>query len=459
MILAISVVSPSLAFGAVANLTWTTLSSGTYQFTNIDSSEDGQKVIAVTTSTNEKVIYSSDGGSTFTNIAPTRSTGTAASFSAVAISGDGSVAYLTVDSGGPTSGSKVYKTTNFSTWAQLSVGDTGAYRTIATNTDGSVVIIGSGTTVKISSDGGSTWPTSSAYGVFGCDISSSGQKMICFGDSSTLKFSSDYGVTWASRVPSGTRYLFEDSAVISGDGSTLYAIWSDYGGALEGKSKVYKSTNDGTTWTEITANLPEAAANSNTGYRNYGVIETSNNGSVVLVGSRGKSTIGSYQSGYLYLSDDSGVSWTKQTGSGTTYWASVATNSNGSKLFGAPGLDYTIAGTIKGAGLSIIVSSSFNALTIAGNASTATYRVPIQVTANVSTAGRVTFYADGKRIGGCIQRLTSGTSPNIVATCSYSPSKRGAIRISASLDPTDPLATNSVSDSARILVSHRNSQR
>lgn len=448
-----------LAHSAVANLTWSSLSSGSYSFTDVATSDDGLKVIGVTTSGGERVMFSSDGGSSFTNIAPSRSTGSAAYFSSVAISGDGNVAYVTLESGGPSTGSKVIKTTNFSTWSQLSVGDTGFYRTVSTNSDGSRVLIGTSTVVKASADSGATWPTSSAFGVFGCDMSNAGQMMICFGDSGTFRVSTNYGVTWTARAPAGTRFLFEDSAAVSGDGNTLYAIWSDWGGGLEGKSKVYKSTNAGVNWTEITANLPEAAVNANSGYRNYAVVDTSDDGSVVLVGSRGYSTIGSYQSGHLYLSDDSGTSWTKQTGPGSTYWSSVAVNSNGSKLFGAIGLDYSVTGTLRGAGISFITGSTFNSLSLAGGVTTATYKIPIVISVNVSAAGRVTFYADGKRIGGCIQRSTSGASPNIVATCSYSPSRRDSVKLSATLDPTDPNITNATFSGSSILVSNRTTKR
>lgn len=448
-----------LSYAAVSNLTWSTLSSGTFAFTDVATSDDGIKIIGVTTSENERVMYSSNGGSTFTNIAPSRSTGSASHFSSVAISGDGNVAYLTLESGGPSSGSKVFKTTNFSTWIQLSVGDTGFYRTVSTSTDGTQVLIGTSSIVRTSADGGATWPISSAFGVFGCDMSNTGQMMICFGDSGTFRVSTNLGVSWISRAPAGTRYLFEDSAAVSGDGTTLYAIWSDWGGGLEGKSKVYKSTNAGVGWTEITANLPETSATANSGHRNYAVVETSDNGSVVLVGSRGYSTLGGYQSGHLYLSDDSGASWTKQTGPGSTYWSSVAVNSNGSKIFGAIGLNYSVSGALRGAGISFEIPSTVNSLTISGGVVIATYRVPITISASVSAAGRVTFLADGKRIGGCIHRATSGSSPNITASCSYSPTKRGAVTLSASLDPTDALITNSNSLPTRILISNRTTKR
>ena len=56
-----------LAVGAVGNLTWTSLSSGSLYFTDVATSDDGLKVIGVTTSLSERVMYSSNGGTTFTN--------------------------------------------------------------------------------------------------------------------------------------------------------------------------------------------------------------------------------------------------------------------------------------------------------------------------------------------------------------------------------------------------------
>jgi hypothetical protein len=54
----------------------------------------------------------------------------------------------------------------------------------------------------------------------------------------------------------------------------------------------------------------------------------------------------------------------------------------------------------------------------------------------VSTSSIVRFFANGKRIANCKDRLTSGTSPNNVATCSWKPTVTGAQRITATATPT-----------------------
>ena len=63
-----------------------------------------------------------------------------------------------------------------------------------------------------------------------------------------------------------------------------------------------------------------------------------------------------------------------------------------------------------------------------------TFRQAKSVTATVSVAGRVTFKANGKLIPGCSKKavIAGGT-----ASCSYTPSIRGSVTITASFDPTD----------------------
>lgn len=50
--------------------------------------------------------------------------------------------------------------------------------------------------------------------------------------------------------------------------------------------------------------------------------------------------------------------------------------------------------------------------------------------------GRVTFYANGKRIPGCISKSAIGTTP-ITVTCSWKPNFTGSVTVKAVLTPTD----------------------
>lgn len=88
-----------------------------------------------------------------------------------------------------------------------------------------------------------------------------------------------------------------------------------------------------------------------------------------------------------------------------------------------------------------VASPTFISFALTGNVSTATYRTPININANLDMASKVTFKANGIRIPGCINKSSSGTSPNIIATCSWKPNRRGQINISASAIPAAGGAT------------------
>ena len=82
------------------------------------------------------------------------------------------------------------------------------------------------------------------------------------------------------------------------------------------------------------------------------------------------------------------------------------------------------------------------------------FRVAGDIVATASAPGRVTFIVNGKRAGGCVAIPTTTNAP-YTATCSYKPSFRGAITISAELAPSDTSAyrssksANSVAQSIR----------
>lgn len=64
-------------------------------------------------------------------------------------------------------------------------------------------------------------------------------------------------------------------------------------------------------------------------------------------------------------------------------------------------------------------------LSLAGNPASATKGQAITLTANVNYAGLVTFYADGKKIAGCISMTTSAGTK----TCNWKPTVQKSVRI------------------------------
>lgn len=67
---------------------------------------------------------------------------------------------------------------------------------------------------------------------------------------------------------------------------------------------------------------------------------------------------------------------------------------------------------------------------------TPSYRTATALTATVNAPGKVTFFANRKRIPGCISRTTTGTSP-ITATCNWRPTQRGSVIVYAIFTPSD----------------------
>lgn len=96
-------------------------------------------------------------------------------------------------------------------------------------------------------------------------------------------------------------------------------------------------------------------------------------------------------------------------------------------------------------------------LSVGGSA--ATYRTTSTIEAVVGTAGKVTFYQFGKPITGCRNKSTSGSAPNIKATCSWKPSNRGTVALSAEIKPTSGSYATTKSGVFGVSVANRTSPR
>jgi len=103
------------------------------------------------------------------------------------------------------------------------------------------------------------------------------------------------------------------------------------------------------------------------------------------------------------------------------------------------------------------VPAPTSSISLSGS-STANYRQAMTISASLGVAGtdgKVTFYANGKKIPGCINRLSSALS----ASCDWSPSNRGSVAITARVIPTDPEYGASTSAAKNILVGNRSTNR
>lgn len=104
-----------------------------------------------------------------------------------------------------------------------------------------------------------------------------------------------------------------------------------------------------------------------------------------------------------------------------------------------------------------VVALAATTLSMSGTSSI-NFRQSITTSVTLGVAGsdgRVTFYANGKKIPGCINRPTSALS----ASCTWKPSRRGAVSVTALLTPTDAGYASSISAPKIILVGTRTSTR
>jgi hypothetical protein len=89
-------------------------------------------------------------------------------------------------------------------------------------------------------------------------------------------------------------------------------------------------------------------------------------------------------------------------------------------------------------------------LSLTGNATSVTFRAPVDIIATVSTSGRVTFYSLGKIIAGCRNRPTV-TSGSITSTCTWRPAVHSLVTVSATLTPSGGYTPSSSSLSVPVL--------
>ena len=114
------------------------------------------------------------------------------------------------------------------------------------------------------------------------------------------------------------------------------------------------------------------------------------------------------------------------------------------------------------------ISSSQTTITFAAGSTTATitiadgslvFRQAKLLTASASVVGKVTFRVNNKILPGCKNKSTTGSAPNIIATCSYRPSTRGSVTISVTLNPADLSYIGTVKNSDTYFVNNRSGAR
>ena len=108
---------------------------------------------------------------------------------------------------------------------------------------------------------------------------------------------------------------------------------------------------------------------------------------------------------------------------------------------------------------SLPAAAAFNSFGLGSGLNTAVYRANNQITVNLNTASKVTFFSNGKAIPGCKNISTTGISPNIVASCTWRPSAHGEMYLSITATPKNSQIAPSSTGQFKIIISKRTNNR
>lgn len=294
---------------------WTNyLEPGIRSWTGITCSSDGTKIAAVAAGA---IYTTSDTGSTWLS-----RTGTGnQSWNSIKCSADGTqVAAIGVD---PIEGDYFIFTSINSgvTFAQRSIGygNTGPrYGSKLVSVYGTNIISFTLDYIYKSLDFGLSWSllTSPVAGPVGCMSSSLDQTKLFAGiQNDYIYASTDGGSSWNPLLQSPQ--LYWNSIACSADGTKIVAIIDN--------AKVYSSTDSGASWTETILDGLSAYTDS---------MCSSANGSIAIF-KDGGIIAGNPSPGYLWISRDSGTSWSPVTSAGYRGWTGVSISADGTKIVAA----------------------------------------------------------------------------------------------------------------------------
>jgi len=103
----------------------------------------------------------------------------------------------------------------------------------------------------------------------------------------------------------------------------------------------------------------------------------------------------------------------------------------------------------------VVDTSSFNSLALAGSATTANFRTAVVITANVTVASKVTFRVNGKILPRCKNKLATGSGSSFSVTCTWRPSNRGQVALTAAATPTGAGISSTTATPVSIMVGKR----
>jgi hypothetical protein len=418
----------SIAEPAAAT-SWTNLGGGTKQWTDIATSSDGKKVVAVARGGN--ISISSNSGSTWV-------VNTAAGtklWSGVAMTPNGSTIAATADNAG---GGLWISTNGGVSWTSQAFLVGKALTSVTMTSDGVKIaaVEGSGH-VYTSTDSGANWTDNfagTAYQdrFFDVDSSANGSKLVTARYYGYVWISTDWGASWTT---SGNRDYWK-SIAISDDGSKI-VVGSETGY----NSTVDVSTDGGSSFSHRTPS-PLIGTNS------YWGLAMSGDGSTIFASDRYFSGVGN--DGYVWKSTNDGASWSQESGTNGRAWNAVTSNVDGTVAFAAtfyetiwgsaPPAAPTFSGStpaIPDTNVGSTSATQTETITNTGNADL--IFGPSAVTLSGTNSGDITIVSDN-----CSNQTLVPTTGTCTVTYTFTPGARGSRTASMDFASNDADSPNSV---------------
>jgi len=241
----------------------------------------------------------------------------------IATSSDNSVRVAVIDGGG------IWRSVDNSAWAEIVDSPQQAWTSVTMSADGTkAAAVGTNTGIWVSEDSGATW--SEALGSEPKDwtgITSSESFQLLAAVADHIYLSSDGGETWAASLTQEENWA---GIIMSSDGTRLAAIVN--GGNL------WLSLNAGASWDEVSDPADSATSTSRgmdrhledrplEGTKDWTTVSASSDFTTIAAAASGD---------YIYVSRDSGVTWTgAETVGAPRNWSAVAVSPDGSVLAAA----------------------------------------------------------------------------------------------------------------------------
>ena len=204
--------------------------------------------------------------------------------------------------------SKIWTSNNSGiTWTEdTNISAVKDWRAIASSDDGTILAATAyGDYIWTSNNSGSSWTSrASVKNWYGIAVSADGTKMAATVEGGNIWLSSDSGATWNSTASVKSWY----NITMSADGTKMAAT------VMNPANNIYYSTDSGSTWSTSSPNTA----------KNWHGITSSSDGTKVAA---------YVYNGNIWISSDSGASFTEDTSVGSTQsWEGIAMSADGTKI-------------------------------------------------------------------------------------------------------------------------------